>query len=169
MNEKKYNDVFLSLGANIGDRVSSLNNAIELLETRCGNIVQKSHIYESEAWGFKSKNLFLNMCIEINSKLSISAFAAEIQIIEKILGRIKKHENNIYSDRLIDIDIIFFDSEIINSPNLTIPHPRMHKRRFVLVPLAEIAAEKIHPVFKKTTSELLRECSDVSKLNVYLG
>jgi 2-amino-4-hydroxy-6-hydroxymethyldihydropteridine diphosphokinase len=166
--KKNSNIVFLSIGANIENRMESVMKAILLLKKKCGFILNSSNIYESDAWGFESKNSFLNLCIKMETILNIPTLLSECNAIEKEIGRKKKSKNEQYSDRLIDIDILYFNNEIIEEENLTVPHPNMHERRFVLQPLHDIAPKFIHTLLKKSTAELLHECHDVSKLNVYL-
>lgn len=100
--------------------------------------------------------------------LNIQNLLAKCNAIEKEIGRKEKSEDDLYRDRIIDIDILYFNNEIIEEENLTVPHPKMYERRFVLQPLHDIAPDFIHPLLKKSTAELLHECHDVSKLNVYL-
>ncbi|MBN2729589.1 MAG: 2-amino-4-hydroxy-6-hydroxymethyldihydropteridine diphosphokinase [Bacteroidales bacterium] len=168
MIKKNSNIVFLGIGANIENRMVSIMKTINLLEEKCGFILKTSNIYESDAWGFESKNSFLNLCIKMETILNIPTLLSECNAIEKEIGRKKKSTDEQYSDRIIDIDILYFNNEIIEEKNLIIPHPKMHERRFVLQPLHDIAPDFIHPLLKKSTVELLHECHDVSKLNVYL-
>ena len=169
LKKKDLHRIILSLGANIGDRKSHIDKALSLIESRCGEILKKSAFYESKALGFNSDNRFLNICVEIESSLTPQDILNSSRNIEKDLGRERKSENYNYSDRQIDIDIIYFDNEVISGKDLQIPHPRMHERLIVLEPLNEIAPKFIHPLLKKTSAELLKDCPDVSKLSVYLG
>lgn len=160
--------MFLGIGANLENRMESIIKAIGLLEKKCGFILNTSNIYESDAWGFESENSFLNLCIKMETILNIQNLLAKCNAIEKEIGRKEKSKDEQYSDRLIDIDILYFNNEIIEKEKLIVPHPKMHERRFVLQPLHDIAPKFIHPLLKKSTAELLHECHDVSKLNVYL-
>ena len=122
--------------------------AKKMIEESIGSVVSVSSVYETEPWGFESDNEFLNMVLCVETDLSPSGLLGRILMIESQLGRIRCE--NQYSSRNIDIDILLYNNEIVNEAALEIPHPRMHERRFVLVPLAEIAPELIHPVLKKS-------------------
>jgi len=155
------NEVFLCLGGNLGNRTQNLNTAKALISEVCGKITKESTIYETEAWGSSSNNKFLNQVIKIKTRTSAPELMKHMLQIEKQLGR--KRGKNKNSDRTIDIDILFFNSEIIESEDLQVPHPRLHLRKFVLLPLNQIAPKFIHPVFKKTIAQLLDECTDELK------
>jgi len=155
-------EVYLILGSNIGDRKNYLEQAISMIKEAIGMIQTKSSLYETVPWGFDDKNNFLNQVIKVETSLQPEDILKEILQIEKIIGRIRSGKG--YSSRVIDIDILFYNKEIIHSENLVIPHPLMHERKFVLGPLAEIAGQFIHPVFNKTIQTLLNECKD--ELNV---
>jgi len=145
--------VFLSLGSNLGDRRKSLEKAISLIEADIGNILITSAIYETDAWGYKSQNKFLNMALCINTSFLPEDLLKAINKIEQTMGRRKPEAG--YSDRPIDVDIIFYDDLVVASEQLSIPHPLMEKRRFVLEPINEIAPDFIHPVLKTTVQSLL--------------
>ena len=130
-----------------------------------GKIISSSSIYETEPWGFKSDYKFLNMVLSIETELSPSGLIGRILMIESQLGRIRCESQN--SSRKIDIDILLYDNGIIEEHTLKIPHPRMHERKFVLVPLCEIAPEIMHPVLKKTMAELLKACKDKCKVKIH--
>ena len=149
--------VFLSLGSNKGRRQTNLNRAIEQISYRIGSVVSQSDFFVTEPVGFKSKYLFYNIAICIESKLDATEILKITQEIEKELGRKQKSTNGIYHDRVIDIDILLYDDCIINQPDLTIPHPRMKERGFVLQPLAQIAPDLIIPNETKTIAELLAD------------
>jgi 2-amino-4-hydroxy-6-hydroxymethyldihydropteridine diphosphokinase len=138
--------IFLSFGSNLGDKQKNIEAAYGKIEKRIGNIVSVSAFYVSEPVGFQSDNIFVNSVCEVNTELDIFTTFAIIQEIEKEIGRSEKSINNIYSDRIIDIDILLADNLIIETPELTIPHPRLHLRKFVLAPLCEIAPDLVHPV-----------------------
>lgn len=151
---------FILLGSNMGNREELLNEAIVMIESRCGKVVLKSSLYESEPWGFETENLFLNQAIAIEPVLSPHDLLKELLTIEAELGR-KRKENHIgYESRPIDLDIIYYDDLINNDEDLILPHPRLHQRRFVLTPLCEIAPDFVHPVFKVSNKLLLERCED---------
>ena len=154
------NELYLSLGSNIEDRKNHLDNAIQLIKIQLGNITKKASIYETPAWGFESTP-FLNTCICVSTKLTTKEALINLQTIEKELGRKTKTITG-YEARPIDIDIIYASEGIFNLPNLVVPHPLMQERKFVLVPLLDIAANIIHPLLHKNTRELLKECGDDS-------
>ncbi len=151
------NKAYLLTGGNMGDRMGNLMAAKKNIEIFCGNIVKDSSIYETEAWGKTDQRNFLNQVLLIETKLTPASLMKEILLIEGRMGRQRKEK---YGERTIDIDILFFNNNIINEEDLIIPHPEIQNRRFVLEPMNEIAPEFIHPVFSKKISALLKECGD---------
>ena len=149
-------EVYLGLGTNLGDKEANLDMAMEEIRKRVGEILSLSAYYITEPWGFDSKNAFLNAVCKVSTSLSPLDVLLTTQSIEKDLGRMKKSVNGQYSDRPIDIDILLYDDIVLDSPNLTIPHPLMHKRTFVMEPLTEIAPELVHPVLHKCMKEIMK-------------
>ncbi len=147
--------VFLSLGSNVGDRLANIQQAVSLLSmTNMIKIVKSSSFYETEPWGDKNLNWFVNAAVAIDTNLSPLELLKVCQNVEKQLGRNRDSEKR-WSNRQIDIDILMYDDEVISIENvLFVPHPFMHKRAFVLVPMLEVKSDLLHPVFKKTISEL---------------
>lgn len=133
--------LYLSLGTNLGDRQKNLSLALELIGREVGTVVSASDILETEPWGFDSSNSFLNMAIKVDTPLKPLEVLHVTQEIERKLGRTQKSVNKEYHDRLIDIDILLYDDLVMNTPELTIPHPLMYQREFVMKPLAQIAPE----------------------------
>lgn len=154
---------YLSVGSNLGDRQANLQKAIELLNEKGGTITSCSSIYESPAWGFESDD-FYNICLGIDTALNPEELLNCMLRIETTLGRTRDPRSEHYAARTIDLDIVFYHDYIIENKHLTVPHPAMQLRRFVLEPLAEIIPGKIHPVFKKSVSELLEQCEDQSSI-----
>jgi len=152
------NVAFLGLGGNMGDRLENLRKTISALEPACGEILGLSGIYETEAWGSVSKNKYLNMALQLRTGLAAEILLEKLLEIEGRLGRLRNGEQN--SDRTVDIDILLFNDDIIDSQYLRIPHPRLHLRKFVLVPLCEIAGNQVHPALRKSMLELLELCPD---------
>jgi len=148
---------YLSLGSNEGDREITLEKALVRIEQECGLILQQSSVYETAAWGLHDQPDFLNMAIRIETSMDAEALLREIQGIEAELHRERIVK---WGQRTIDIDILFYDNYIIATDTLTIPHPMLKLRRFVLVPLAEIAPEFEYPLSGKSIKELLEECPD---------
>ena len=146
-------NVYISLGSNLGNKQSNLEKAIEQLQQRTGVVKQKSTIYESEPWGYAPFNNFLNQVVLITTEHTPSHLLSILLNIENTLGRIR--ENKGYQDRVIDLDILFYDKEIIISDTLQIPHERFHERLFMLEPMVEIAPDFVHPQLKQTTQILL--------------
>lgn len=161
--DKKENEVYFSLGSNLGNRKQNILKAIELLEISLNQEVTISPFYESNAIGFKSDSKFLNICAKTSTNLSPLELLNLIHKIEHKLGRIrtKSHE---YIDRLIDIDLLFYGKHIIESKNLTIPHPEFYHRKFVLIPLLDIARNLVDPVSKKDIKTILADCNDKSEV-----
>jgi 2-amino-4-hydroxy-6-hydroxymethyldihydropteridine diphosphokinase len=157
-----YMNLFLGLGSDLGDRKGNLLQAIGKIEEKIGPVVKISSIYETEPWGFKSDRNFLNIVINCLTELSAQDVLVSILEIEASLGRVRT--GNGYESRNIDIDILFCDALIISDKDFIIPHPKINERRFVLVPLAEIAPDLIHPVTQKSVKALLSECKDQCKV-----
>jgi 2-amino-4-hydroxy-6-hydroxymethyldihydropteridine diphosphokinase len=157
-------NIFLSLGSNLGDRLANLQKGIVFLENQIGMISAKSAVYETSAWGKEDQSNFLNQAIQLESKLSPEELLAKIHVIEKSMGRIQTEK---WSERIIDMDLIYFGGRIINTPNLVVPHPLMTQRKFVLIPLAEISPEFIHPQLQKSNAALLHECRDDLAVNIF--
>ena len=149
-------EVYLGLGTNLSDKEANLNVAIEEIRKRVGEITSLSANYITEPWGFDSQNSFLNAVCKVCTLLSPSEVLSVTQAIERNLGRMKKSINGQYSDRPIDIDILLYDNLVIDTPELSIPHPLIHKRLFVMEPLTEIAPKLIHPVLHLSMEDILR-------------
>ncbi|GAA4136129.1 2-amino-4-hydroxy-6-hydroxymethyldihydropteridine diphosphokinase [Sphingobacterium kyonggiense] len=157
------NQVYVLLGANIGDPLNQLAQAREQISRKLGHIEQASSIYESEAWGEEDQPIFLNQVLLVESELSAEEFLQIALSIENDLGRIRFKK---WGSRVIDIDMLYYNEEIIDSENLKIPHPFLHQRNFTLVPLVEISPQYIHPVLKKSNKDLLLGSKDQLLVNI---
>ncbi len=154
--------VFLSIGGNLGNKRANFDKVYTHIQNELGKIILKSSVYETPAWGFVSEDSFWNQVLCIDTHLNPSEILDNIEKIDAVFGR--KRSGNGYSSREMDIDILYFDDNIINTENLTIPHPLLHNRLFVLVPLAEIAPDFVHPVLKLSSLEMLNNCEDKSEI-----
>ena len=149
--------VFLGLGTNLGNKIENLTRAIEALSLALGTCKAQSSFLETEPWGFESDNGFLNCVVAFDTELTPLELLDTTERIERELGRTVKSTGGNYHDRLIDIDILLYGNTVIESERLTIPHPLMHLRDFVLAPLAEIAPDTVHPTLNKSIAGLLAE------------
>lgn len=159
--------VFLCLGGNIGDRAYYIQSAIAEIDLEIGEVISQSTMYETEAWGVKNEQNYLNCCIKVNSVLPAIDLLDKVLQIEKKLGRVRKPQFQ-YGARTIDIDVLFYDKEVIETNKITVPHPRLHLRKFVLIPLNEIARDFIHPVLKEMICNLLIQCNDNLEVKPYV-
>jgi 2-amino-4-hydroxy-6-hydroxymethyldihydropteridine diphosphokinase len=156
--------VYLSMGSNLGDRAGNLQQARDLILQTPSTGMVVSGIYESAAWGFVSSHPFYNCCLSVSVSPSTDplAFMEGLLNIELQMGRVRGRDG--YTDRLIDIDLLLFGDRVLEFPGLKVPHPRMEERKFVLVPLAEIAAHRVHPVHGRSIRDLLETCPDRSEV-----
>lgn len=157
-----YKTAFLSIGSNLGDRLLLLQKAIFEIGKVAGEIRQVSAIYETPSWGFEGEDFF-NACLELQTLLSPEDLLSQLLTIETNFGRERKDGDG-YQSRTLDIDIIYYEKEIIDTENLTVPHPKMQERKFILKPLADITPQFYHPIFNKDTRNLLQECKDKSTI-----
>ena len=157
--------VYLSLGSNIEDRSEYLKTALDRIRELAGPITGTSSVYESEPWGFHAETPFLNQVAMVQTVIGAGELMDIFLSIEEDMGRVRNEKG--YASRKIDIDILLYDAQVISEPGLKIPHPRMHERRFVLEPLAEIAPGLVHPVFGTTMEQLLDKCSDPCWVRLY--
>lgn len=170
----KKNILFLSMGSNLGDRIGFLNRGMEAVSRQIGIVTQTSPVYQTDPWGFTDNSPFLNVVAEVETTLDPAQVLPVILMIERSLGRDRKSPEDrgkgekIYRSRTIDIDILFYNDLVVDSPGLVIPHPMIPLRRFVLVPMDAICPDLVHPVLRKTVRQLLQECPDHSGVIEYL-
>ncbi|WP_375438393.1 2-amino-4-hydroxy-6-hydroxymethyldihydropteridine diphosphokinase [uncultured Hymenobacter sp.] len=148
---------YLLLGSNLGDRTAILYEAVQQLSATAGTVEATSGLYETAAWGLEDQPAFLNQAVCLRTSLSPETLLDVCLQIEQVAGRERQIR---WGARTLDVDILFYDHLILDTPRLTVPHPRLPERRFALVPLAEIAAELMHPVLRQTIAELLLACPD---------
>lgn len=159
--ERKWHKIYLSLGSNMGDKRKNLLKAIELIgKLENTEVIKTSTILETEPFGYLEQDNFLNACLEVKTLMTAQEFLKSILKIELDMGRVREIK---WGPRIIDIDILFYDNEIIGEDNLSVPHPWICEREFVLDPLSEIAPNYIHPLEKKTISMLARKLKEVEK------
>lgn len=149
--------VIISTGSNQGEREQHLQSAIEALEAHGFALLKASAVYETAAWGLEDQPAFLNQVLCFETEHKPSHCMELLLVIERAMGRQRKQK---WGPRTIDLDILFFDQAIINESDLMVPHPHLHKRRFILEPLHEIMPYYVHPVLKLTVSEMLENCED---------
>ncbi|TVQ93539.1 MAG: 2-amino-4-hydroxy-6-hydroxymethyldihydropteridine diphosphokinase [Bacteroidetes bacterium] len=154
------NLVYLLLGGNQGNVKESFAQTLLLIEEFVGNVVDHSPIYKTEPWGFQCDNPFLNQVIMVNTDLDPGQLLKMVLMIEEKMGRKRESSAGKYSSRPIDIDILFYNDFIIESEDLIVPHPRLHRRNFALIPLNDLSPELCHPLLKKTVAELVISCDD---------
>lgn len=147
---------FIGLSTNLGNKQENLSKAIQQINQHC-KIIQSSQIYQTTPWGILNQPNFYNQCLEIQTRLSALELLNFFLAIEQ---KLKRNRIVKYGPRIIDLDILFFNNQIISEPNLKIPHPLIQERQFVLIPLQEIAPNLIHPIFNKTITELQTICQD---------
>lgn len=153
------NRVFLLAGSNIGDRKANMKEALQLLEKYAGRIVRKSELYLTQPWGFHADNDFLNQAILIETSLSPVDLLDQLKNIENEMGRLKR--SAVYESRIIDLDILFYNDQIIEEgEKLIVPHPRIQDRKFALIPMKEIAIDYIHPKLRQSINNLTAVCKD---------
>lgn len=151
------NNVYLLLGANLGNPSQQLQSAAKMVAQQLGNIIARSEFYRSEAWGVEEQPDFYNQVLSVETDHTARETLHICQHIENTLGRVRKEK---WGARVIDIDILYFNTEIIDSDDLKVPHPYLHLRRFTLLPLTEIVPNFVHPILGDTNDELLAQCPD---------
>ena len=156
--------VYLALGSNMGNRLSNLKAAVLNLTPQM-TVKQKSSVYETPPWGFTEQDAFLNQVVKVTTYLEPEPLLRHLKRMETALGRVPNFQNG---PRVIDIDILFFDNMIINTPPLVVPHPRLHERAFVLVPFAEIEPDFIHPILQRPINKILEDV-DRSEIKLFTG
>jgi len=156
-------EIYIGLGSNLGDRLANIRKAIELMKEEGIEIMKESSIYETEPVGYKEQGWFLNSVVKARTQFSPQGLWKRLEKIEKLMGRKREIK---WGPRIIDLDILFYGTKVLNGKQLQIPHPELHKRRFVLLPLEEIAPELVHPVLNKTIKEILGELRDNSEVRL---
>lgn len=147
--------IYLGIGSNLGDKEQNIMTALKLVKERVGTIVIQSSICKTMPWGFHSDNIFYNAAACVETNLTPMQVLSVIKMIEMEMGRTSKSSQGMYADRIIDLDLLFYEDQVINEVMLTVPHPLLQYRMFVLMPMTEIAPDLVHPVLKLTMRELL--------------
>lgn len=160
----KLYDCYIALGANLSNRFTQIEKAKRLIDVHIGPIIKESSLYNTEPWGELDQEDFLNQCILIRTSFPPNRLIKECQRIENYLGKVKTTK---YGPRSIDIDILMIDQLIVNVDGLAVPHPKLHERNFVLIPLAQIAETVIHPILHKSINQLAAACIDHGKVELY--
>jgi 2-amino-4-hydroxy-6-hydroxymethyldihydropteridine diphosphokinase len=158
------NTAFLHLGSNEGNRLDMIKSAISMIENKIGKVTAKSALYETEAWGLKDQPDFINQAIKVSTTSTAIETLELCKKIEADLGGIKKEK---WGQRSIDIDLLFWNDSVLKNEKLTLPHPQIENRNFVLIPLMEIAGEYVHPILNKTIEEIFDECEDECEVMLY--
>jgi 2-amino-4-hydroxy-6-hydroxymethyldihydropteridine diphosphokinase len=158
------NEAYLCLGGNLGNCFITFKEACGYIEQKVGKINLYSSVYQSQAWGMNDAPDFYNEVIKFETKLSAQALIIALLDIEKKLGRERAEQIEGYQNRIIDIDVLFYNDEVIKTDTLEIPHPRLYLRKFVLEPLCEIAPDYIHPILKKSVTQLVAACADKGQI-----
>ena len=151
---------YILFGSNMGDKDYIFAESCLLINNRCGKLKDLSSSYESEPWGFEANEWFLNRLIVIETELDPNELMRRLLDIEAELGRVRHPEIEGYTSRIVDLDILYYGSRVVQTHWLTIPHPKLHLRRFALLPLCELIPTFVHPVLQMTQSELLECCPD---------
>jgi len=160
--KNKKHTAYLLIGSNMGNTAENLQNAIHQIETNCGFIYKKSTLYKTAAWGNVEQPEFLNQALVLKTDMSAKKLMKQLLHIERLMGRERTTK---MGPRIIDLDIILMDETVVFSDFLTLPHPHLQDRKFVLLPMAEIAANAFHPILNKTIGQLLTECTDDLEVN----
>jgi 2-amino-4-hydroxy-6-hydroxymethyldihydropteridine pyrophosphokinase len=158
--------VYVLFGSNMGDKMDILAHAQQEIEVSCGKIIQRSSLYESQPWGFTAQEWFLNQLLIVETMLSSDDFMKSLLNIENDLGRVRDPSISGYSSRTIDLDILYFGEQVLSTPLVIAPHPRLHLRRFVLLPLCELVPDFIHPTLNLSQKQLLDSCPDKLKVRI---
>lgn len=157
---------YLLFGSNQGDQESLLEQACIHIQNRCGMLVERSMPYYSEPWGFDSEHWFLNELLVIETELDPDTLMDTLMNIEEELGRVRHPEKQGYCSRTVDLDILYYGDRIVRTPKVTAPHPRLHLRRFALIPLCEVIPDFLHPEFNVSQMQLLEQCPDNSTVQL---
>ena len=153
---------YILFGSNQGDKEALLEQACTLINNRCGMLVERSSAYITEPWGFEAEEWFLNELLVVETELEPNELMDALLEIEKELGRERHPKQKGYTSRTVDLDILYYGNQMVNTEKVTVPHPRLHLRRFVLLPLCELIPDFLHPKLNLSQEELLRQCPDTS-------
>lgn len=160
---------YILFGSNQGDKKALLEQACTLINNRCGLLAKQSSDYLSEPWGFEAEEWFLNVLLVVETEMKPDELMDELMEIERELGRVRHPETKGYCSRTVDLDILYYGDQIIRTEKVTAPHPKLHLRRFALLPLCEIVPDFLHPVFNKSQKDLLDQCPDTSTIQQLLA
>ena len=153
---------YILFGSNQGDKAALLEQACNLINNRCGMLVERSSAYVTEPWGFEAEEWFLNELLVVETELEPDELMDCLLEIEKELGRVRHPGQKGYSSRTVDLDILYYGNLIVDTEKVTAPHPKLHLRRFALLPLCELIPDFLHPIFNASQKELLQNCPDTS-------
>ena len=155
---------YVLFGSNQGDKKALLEQACVLINKRCGIVAERSSLYLSEPWGFEAEEWFLNVLLAVETELEPDDLMDSLMGIEKELGRVRHPEAESYTSRTVDLDILYYGDRVIRTEKVTAPHPRLHERRFALMPLCELVPDFLHPLFMLSQEELLKNCPDTGRV-----